>query len=122
MTEFDKIVDELVSRMNEENIPKDVQISYLKELSKYMEIDHNIGSLIIGCFVSGMGIGMLAFPNDLAEVNMSILFILVGIIISLCVKNQKNDINLRNFREIEALREQIEAELKEEVIITKIKN
>jgi hypothetical protein len=120
MNEYDNIIDELIKRMNNNNISKDKQIDYLKNYIKLFEneYDNNLRSLTIGTFISSFGIGVLAFPQNEIEISIGVLFILIGISISLINKNNSCD-NNKEYDDINNLKQEIEEELKEKKIYIK---
>lgn len=82
MNNFNDEIDYFVDKMNDNKIPKNKQIEYLKMYSKLLneqreKIDN---SFLFGTFISGIGIGNL-FDNPYLSIGM----ISTGVIISIAV-------------------------------------
>lgn len=83
MYNFDKQINDLISEMDKENIPKDKQIEHLKKLSStlYNKKEKLEGNFIVGTFISGCGLGIMT-NNNLTSTYISVGMIGLGIIIS----------------------------------------
>ena len=97
MNEFEGIIDELLILMNENKIPIDIQIKYLKELNQIININKKnelICTFGTGIISSSFGLGMMSLATEDKQVYLSVLLIFLGFII--CLVGRYNDIKLNN--------------------------
>ena len=118
------IIEKIVSKMEEENMPLEIQKDYLKKLAilfdeKYNQIEELYINLVLNVFISGTGLGMLLFSDN---ETLSIIIILLGIIGPIIKKLTTKNINdyLDEYKKLEEYRENLEYDnFKEEKILSK---
>ena len=118
------VIEKIVSKMEEENMPLEIQKDYLKKLAilfdeKYNQIEELYINLVLNVFISGTGLGMLLFSDN---ETLSIIIILLGIIGPIIKKITTKNINdyLDEYKELEKYRENLEYDnFKEEKILSK---
>lgn len=107
---YEKMIQLLETWMNQNNIPKSVQIKYYQKLIAVLEtkkddLKNVVLSSIIASSSIGFGVGIIMGEFDTPGLSLGACFILLGILVSIPRKYKNN--YLKDYEEIEEKRELI---------------